>query len=76
METITNTGAAISAAHLSLLKLLKDPETSMMYCDVLSEVSTYIIMSDDPDLPSEKLLHWARTLSMIIMDITALTKSL
>lgn len=76
METNTITMAAIGAAQLATLQQLQNEDTTIMYCDALSEVATYITLADDPDLPVEKQLHWLRTISMIKADINTLANNI
>lgn len=75
MQSKIKTGAVIGTAHLALIDELQNNETSIFYCEALSEIATYITLADDPDLPLEKQMHWLKMLAMIKADINTIAEA-
>lgn len=72
MET-TDTRADKGSACISTIHQLQKSDISDMYIEVLTEVSTFIVMADDPSLEIEKQLHWLKSIAMLKADISALS---
>lgn len=70
MEATTSAGAVIDADRLALLEKQQSEDMARMYCEVLTEVVTFIALADDPELSDDLKLHWMKTLAMIRKDIT------
>ena len=75
MQPKMKTGAVIGAAHLALIDDFQNNETSIFYCEALSEIATYITLVDDPDLTLEKQMHWLKTLALIKADINTISET-
>lgn len=66
------TGVKIDSTQMEVISALQNEDVTLMYCDTLNEIATYITMVDDPDLEADRQLHWLRTIAMIRKDLQTL----